>query len=129
MQKCPNCGTTVAEEANFCATCGTSLRPQAIGRMIEDARRALDSNPGDASARYNLALAYKLGGMEDLALQEFGRVAEEQPDFADVHYELGLLYLKSGRREEAIAAAERAVELDPEQSQARRLLERLQKGY
>ena len=91
--------------ANFCAACGRSLRPLAIARMMEDARRALDANPNDLSARYNLALAYKLSGLDDLAVQELDRVAERQPDFADVHYELAQLYLKAGRREEAAAGS------------------------
>jgi len=93
--------------------------------MVEDARQALSSNPNDASARYNLAIAYKLGGMDDLALQELSRVAELQPDFVDVHYELGALHAKSGRTEEAIGALSRAVELEPGHARAERLLQRL----
>ena len=128
MAKCPNCGRELAKEANFCDKCGASLQSPAIAQMIEDARQALFSNPDDVSARYNLAIAYKLGGMDDLALQEFSRVAEVQPDFVDVHYELGLLHAKSGRTEEAIGALNRAVGLDPEHRRAGRLLERLQGG-
>jgi tetratricopeptide (TPR) repeat protein len=127
MRKCPNCAAEVAEGANFCATCGASLRPLAIGRMMEDARRALDANPDDLSARYNLALAHKLAGMDDLALQEFERVAERQPDFADVHLELAQLYLKAGRREKAVTALRRVLELEPEHDGARRLLARAEK--
>jgi tetratricopeptide (TPR) repeat protein len=128
MQKCSNCGAEVAEGANFCATCGRSLRPLAIARMMEDARRALDSNPNDLSARYNLALAYRLSGLEGLALQEFERVAEAQPDFADVHYELAQLYLKANRKEEAAAALQRVLELEPEHQGARRLLGKVTAG-
>jgi len=125
MAKCPKCGAEAAEEANFCAACGASLRSRAIAAMIEDARRALSSSPDDASARYNLAVAYKLSGMEDLALQEFSRVAELHPDFADAHYEMGLLHAKSGRTQEAVAALARTLESDPDHTRARRLLERL----
>jgi tetratricopeptide (TPR) repeat protein len=127
MAKCPNCGRELSEQANFCDKCGASLQSQspAIAQMIDDARQALFSNPDDVSARYNLAIAYKLGGMDDLALEELSRVAELQPDFVDVHYELGLLHAKSGRTEEAIGALNRAVGLDPEHRRAGRLLERL----
>ena len=128
MAKCPNCGRELSEDANFCDKCGASLQSGAIAQMIEDARQAILSNPDDVSARYNLAIAYKLGGMVDLALQEFSRVAELQPDFVDVHYELGLLHAKSGRTEEAIGALSRAVGLDPEHRRAGRLLERLRGG-
>jgi len=128
MPKCPNCGRELSENANFCDKCGASLQSPAIAQMIEDARQTLFSNPDDVSARYNMAIAYKLGGMDDLALQEFSRVAEAQPDFVDVHYELGLLHAKSGRAEEAIEALNRALGLDPEHRRAGRLLERLRGG-
>jgi len=93
--------------------------------MIQDAQRALAKNPDDASARYNLAIAYKLGGMDDLAIEQLRRVAELHPDFADVHYELGVLHAKRGRKAEAIAALTRARELDPEDDRAIKLLARL----
>jgi len=122
MPKCSNCGAEVAEGARFCATCGASLRSDAVSKMIEDARRALDTNPNDLFARYNLALGYKLAGMTELAAKEFQRVAEAQPDFADVHYELGQFHLKAGRKEEGLASLRRVLELEPEHRGARRLL-------
>jgi Flp pilus assembly protein TadD len=63
--------------------------------------------------------------MEDLALQELGRVAELQPDFADVHYELGLLHAKRGRKQDAISALTQARDLDPGDDRASRLLAKL----
>jgi tetratricopeptide (TPR) repeat protein len=125
VPECPNCGYQVEQGANFCARCGASLRSQALDRMIQDARRAVDSKPDDAAARHNLALAYKLGGMDGLALQEFARVAELQPDFGDAHYEIALLHLKMGRKQEAVAALRRALEVEPEHTRAQRLLARL----
>lgn len=123
---CPNCGRKAEEGTNFCAFCGASLRSQALDRMIQDARRAVDASPKDASARFNLALACKLGGLEDLALEEFGRVAELQPDYADVFYEMGALHAKAGRTEEARAALQRALELEPGHAKAARLRQRLE---
>jgi len=116
------------EEANFCAACGAALRSPAIAAMIEDARRAISRQPDDASARYNLALAYKLAGTDELALAELVRVVELAPDFADAHYEIALLKAKSGRMGEAEEALSRALELDPEHAGARRLRERLRRG-
>jgi len=137
MPNCPDCGAEVGEGANFCANCGAAAPritagagagSDAIGRMIEDARRTLNTNPNDLSARYNLALACKLGGLEPLALQEFERVAAAQPDFADVHYELAQLYLKAGRRDDALASLRRVLELEPEHRGARRLVGRVEAG-
>jgi tetratricopeptide (TPR) repeat protein len=93
--------------------------------MIEDARRALRRNPADADAHYNLALAYRMTGPEELALKEFAVVAELQPDFADPHYEIAALHAKAGRTEEALAALRRALQVDPEHREAKRLLEQL----
>ena len=129
MPKCPSCGAEVGEGANFCANCSAAAPrltagtgSDAIGRMIEDARRALNTNPNDLAARYNLALACKLGGLGSLALQEFERVAAAQPDFADVHFELAQLYAKSGRKDEALASLRRVLELEPQHRGARRLV-------
>ena len=128
MRQCASCGHDVPEEANYCGNCGASLRPgepSAIDQMIDDARRAIASNPNDTSARYNLAIAYKLAEMDDLARQELTRVAELQPDFGDAHYELGLLHAKSGHTEQAIAALTRVLELEPGHTRAARLLDSL----
>jgi Flp pilus assembly protein TadD len=125
MAKCQSCGADLADDANFCPKCGASVRTTAVDDMVEDARRALSQNPNDASARYNLAIAYKLGGLADLALQELARVADQQPDFADVHYEIGVLQAQAGRPKEATAALTRALSLDPGNSRAQRLLQKL----
>jgi len=126
MPECPNCGREVHEGMNFCGHCGASLQSGAIDAMIEDARRTLSQNPDDASARYNLAIAYKLGGMLDLAVEEFERVAQLQPDFVDVHYETAVLHAKLGRRDKAAAALKKALDLDPHHGRAQQLLQRLQ---
>ena len=115
----------MAQGTNFCPACGHPLGSPAIQRFIDDARRDLNANPDDTSARYNLALAYKLAGLDDLALKEFGVVAQLQPDFVDVHYEIGLLQAKAGQAEEARAALERVLELEPGHGRARRMLEGL----
>lgn len=126
MPNCPSCGAEVAEGSNFCPRCGASMMSPAMSDMIQDARKALNADPSDTSARYNLAIAYKLGGMHDLALEELSRVAEQQPDFGDVHYEIGTLLARLGRREEAAAALRRAQELSPEDRRVQQLLERVE---
>jgi len=125
MRTCANCERGVEASANFCPNCGASQRAPAMEAMIEDARRALRKNPADADAHYNLALAYKLTGPEELALKEFAVVAELQPDFADPHYEIAALHAKAGRVTEATAAAERALRIEPGHRQAAKLLESL----
>jgi tetratricopeptide (TPR) repeat protein len=97
-----------------------------MDRMIQDARREVENSPDDASKRFNLALACKLGGMHDLALAEFSRVAELQPDYGDAYYEIGLLHARAGRTEDARAALREALEVEPDHARARKLLDRLE---
>ena len=126
MARCPTCGRELEEGMNFCPTCGASVHSSAMAAIIQDAHKALAQNPDDANSRYNLAMAYKLAGLDDMAVQEFSRVAELQPDFSDVHYELGLLHVKRGRLAEARTALARAAELDPEDERIARAQKRLE---
>ncbi len=125
MGNCSTCGSEVEAGANFCAKCGASMHSPAVAAMIHDALKTLGQTPEDASARYNLAIAYKLAGSDDMAIEQFTKIAELQPDFADAFYEIGALHAKYGRRSEALAALTRARELDPDNRRVIRLLERL----
>ncbi len=128
MATCPSCNREVEASANFCSHCGEPLRKAkdpAMEAMMADARRALGSNPDDVHAHYNLALAYKLTGMEVQALREFQIVATLQPDFADAHYEVAALLAGEGRKEDAVTALQRALEAEPGHAQAKQLLQRL----
>ena len=130
---CTHCNAENVQGARFCSQCGRSLAPPgqpsilAIDRMIEDYLRQVDKNPSDAMAHYNLALAYRLKGMDDLAEMTFKKVRELSPDFADVHYQLALLFRQHGRIDEAKAAAAKALELEASHEGARRLLHQLGK--
>ncbi len=131
MLVCADCGRQVAMDFTFCPYCGRLLRQAgkrdtAMDRMVEEARRAVDQNPRDAFARYNLALGYKLTGMKELALEELMRVAEQEPEFADAFYEIAALQAEGGRTEKAVPSLRRALQLDPAHEKARRLLARIE---
>jgi Flp pilus assembly protein TadD len=125
MAQCPTCGRDIEAGINFCPACGASVHSPAVAAMIQDALKVLSQKPEDASARYNLAIAYKLAGSDEMAMGEFSKVAQLQPDFADAYYEMGALHAKHGRRSEAAAALTRAQELEPQNARIARLLERL----
>ncbi len=127
MANCTKCQRELSPGGSFCPHCGALGQLGAVSAMIEDARRALASDPDDAAARYNLAIAYKLGGVDDLALEELQRVAELQPDFADVYYEMGVIQAKLGKARDAVSSLNRALELEPAHARAKRLLGRLQR--
>ena len=125
--ECSRCRRDNPEGANFCSHCGQALRPgsAALDRVADDFRRTLEKEPDNVDARFNLGLAYKHAGRDDLAEMELLTVREQAPDFADVHVELGSLYLRRGQTEAARESLTRAIELDPHHAKARRLLRRV----
>ena len=126
--RCPNCGAENPPGSRFCNNCGATLtlEPSAVDRLIEEYRRKLDSDPGNAMTRYNLGLAYEYRGEHDLAILELEKVREQCPDFADVEYHLAGLYRKTGQNERAAQAVERALELGLSPEEAKALLDSLQ---
>jgi tetratricopeptide (TPR) repeat protein len=91
--------------------------------MIDDFRRRLEDYPDDADARYNLGLAYRVKGQDELAVVELEQASRQSPDVADIEAELAEAYQKLGRTEDARRAAERALALDAGHERARRVLE------
>ena len=47
--------------------------------------RYLQQNPGDAFARYGLAMAYAAEGRRDEALREFAATIEHNPDYVPAY--------------------------------------------
>ena len=123
--RCPRCQHENEPRANFCSKCGTRLGAgtAAIDRMIEDFRRRLEDAPEDADARYNLGLAYRVKGQDELAIIELEQARQQSPDVADIEAELAEAYHNLGRIEEARQAAERALALEPGHERAQRILD------
>ena len=61
----------------------------------------LKQNPGDAFARYGLAMAYAADGKTDDALREFGTTMEKSPDYVPAYQMSAQTLLKLGRVDEA----------------------------
>jgi predicted Zn-dependent protease len=61
----------------------------------------LRGNPGDAFARYGLAMAYAGEGRVDDALREFAVIVEGSPDYVPAYQMSAQTLLKVGRVEEA----------------------------
>ena len=75
----------------------------------------LSANPGDAFARYGLAMEYAKAGQTEAAMAEFGRLLELSPDYVPGYQMAAQTLAAAGRTEEArqmfqrgIAAAARA---------------------
>jgi tetratricopeptide (TPR) repeat protein len=87
---------------------------------------ALRLNPNDADLHYNLAnQLMKMPGRLPDAMAQYEEALRIRPDFASAHYNLGVADAKSGRYDEAARHFGRVLELDPGNSSAREILERL----
>jgi predicted Zn-dependent protease len=61
----------------------------------------LAQNPGDAFARYGLAMEYANAGEVERALQEFGRLLAAHPDYTAGYFMAAQTLAKTERTEEA----------------------------
>jgi tetratricopeptide (TPR) repeat protein len=61
----------------------------------------LATNPGDAFARYGLAMEYSNTGKTEEALQEFKTLLETNPDYTPGYFMAAQTLEKAGRIEEA----------------------------
>src|SRR5512137_691789 len=75
----------------------------------------LEQNPGDAFARYGLAMEYSRTGQTEPALQQFSKLLELHPDYTNGYFMAAQTLERVGRTAEAkkmlesgIAAAKRA---------------------
>lgn len=75
----------------------------------------LEQNPGDAFARYGLAMEYSRLGQTETALDQYRKLLELHPDYANGYFMAAQTLDRAGRTDEAkemlesgIAAAKRA---------------------
>jgi tetratricopeptide (TPR) repeat protein len=61
----------------------------------------LEQNPGDAFARYGLAMEYSKAGQTDQALAEFIRLLELHPDYTNGYFMAAQTLERAGRTAEA----------------------------
>lgn len=130
--RCPVCYMQVPEGGRFCPHCGASLAPlgdinPAVMALVEQYERRITEHPEDASARFNLALAYLKVRQYGAAFQQLERVCRLEPDFPDAFYWLALVSRKVGNTElfqESVAMLRRLAHRD---EKARSLLTRLRR--
>jgi Flp pilus assembly protein TadD len=93
-----------------------------LTRSIEHCRKAIDADPGNASAHNDLGVLYLNANRPAEALGEFNRAAELQPNLAAAHIHASFAALSIRRPGEAEASARRAVQLDRHNHRAHLLL-------
>ena len=64
-------------------------------------KEILVGNPGDAFARYGLAMEYANSGQVETALAEFGALLEKSPDYTAGYFMAAQTLAKASRADEA----------------------------
>src|SRR6476646_694489 len=85
-----------------------SLMPEPS--RLEMLTQFLEQNPGDAFARYGLAMEYSNAGKTEQALAEFKKLLEMHPDYTNGYFMAAQALERSGRTPEAKKMLENGVE-------------------
>jgi len=91
---------------------------KATKTKIRRYRRAVQRNPNNADACYNLGVYYARSGNYKKAIEAFKRAVKVKPDDAEAHFSLGLAYGQTGLCEEEIQAYKHAVTIKPDLARA-----------
>jgi predicted Zn-dependent protease len=70
----------------------------------------LEQNPGDAFARYGLAMEYAKAGQTDTALEQFAKLLQLHPDYTNGYFMAAQTLEKAGRTADAKKMLENGVE-------------------
>jgi Tfp pilus assembly protein PilF len=93
-----------------------------LARSIEHCRKAIESDPQNASAHNDLGALYLEASRPEEALVEFERAVALEPSLIAAHLNTSYAALALGRAQEAEAAARRAIEVAPGNRRAHLLL-------
>lgn len=83
---------------------------------------ALEEDPGNTNARFNLAYAYQATGEDDDAINHYRRIAEEQPDLIPARQNLATLLMRAGNHAEAAREFEAVASARPDDFAVRLML-------
>ena len=84
----------------------------------------LEHNPGDAFARYGLAMEYSKAGQTEQALGEFRKLMELHPDYTNGYFMAAQLLERNRRTSEARQMLEKGIEAARRTGNKRALSER-----
>ena len=81
-------------------------------------QKALQINPDNAEAHYNLGNVLLKKGSVDEAITHYQKALQINPDYAEAHNNLGNALLQKGSVDEAIAHYQKALQINPDYAEA-----------
>ena len=90
------------------------LLRRAADEAINQFKKALEIEPDDLNAHYNLGNAWLAVGRIDEAIVQFKKALEIEPDDADTYYNLGVALVRIGRSDEAISCFQKVIAFKPD---------------
>jgi Tetratricopeptide repeat len=104
---------TSHSRAMLCSTavdCVEFFYPMAESDRLTMLTQFLEQNPGDAFARYGLAMEYSKAGNTEQALAEFGKLLQVHPDYTNGYFMAAQTLERAGRSSEAKKMLESGIE-------------------
>ena len=117
---------TAIEQAEKLLASGKSPEAQKIlGSALE---RAVESGVVNENSLNNLGYVYLGQGKTAIAIEILGFNARRFPESSNVYDSYGEALMKAGRNEEAIRNYRKSIELDPTNENAKKMIEKMEKG-
>ncbi len=91
-----------------------ALESGKAGAAIAKYRKAVETQPEDEDARFNLGIALARAGKLEEAKKEYEKALEIFPDYAEVHNNLGNLLMNEGKFDAAIGHFKKAIATTPD---------------
>jgi tetratricopeptide (TPR) repeat protein len=87
-------------------------------QAIAEFQMAIQLDPDDTKARYNLGLAYQKQDKLEEAAAAYQEAIQLDPDLSDAHNNLGLIYDTWGQPDQAVAEYQEAIRINPDDDTA-----------
>lgn len=84
-------------------------------------RKAIEADPSDFAAHFNLALALGAQNKDDAAIAELKRTLELKPGLYEANANLGILLLRNHRAAEAVPVLKQALDVKPAEVQTKQM--------
>ena len=83
-----------------------------MGEATAEYRKAIELDPGNSAAHYNLGRVFQETNLLDEATAEYRKAIDFDPKNAVAHYDLGLALHRTNQLDEAIAEYRKAIDVD-----------------